>query len=282
MSAACQHFKSSLMELVYGELDEDRSEALRTHAADCPTCRRDLEEWMLLRKMAAQLPMLDPGNEIDAPVLAAAAQAAQTHRAEALSPRERLTIEPAPGFFEKLRAFMLTPALVTASVAAFVFLLSFFLYEQGSIRHGHLQEEPEEVELPKDTTVAAPGVSRAVVEEKRFPQQAQPQTESLSEPFSASDEAPEREVATAPAAPAPTWTSPQSGRGLGTGTAGPATQSRSLSTGPGFPSEKAAADGDPAKPTVSTYGRKKQMEPSAPSAQEIIKSTPRGSRRSER
>jgi TolA-binding protein len=141
MTHECEIMKEAVIDLAYDELSEDKAEQLRMHAADCTKCRNILEQILLTRKMAAQLPPIDPGNSIDNAVLEIARSA--TSRQSELGFRQidkqnenilstQTTIEKAPTILDRFRGFLLAPALVTASIAAIVFVTSFFLIEKGA------------------------------------------------------------------------------------------------------------------------------------------------------
>ncbi|MCP4677059.1 MAG: tetratricopeptide repeat protein [Deltaproteobacteria bacterium] len=145
MTQDCKRFESFLLDLAYGELPEDTAEELRMHAAECQGCREALEDVMLTRKMAAQLPPLEPEVHLDSAILDAARDAADTfsraaqpqvvpQKIEARSPAS--SAERLPSLVERLRALMLTPALATAAVATLVFAITFFLAEKAPNRDG--------------------------------------------------------------------------------------------------------------------------------------------------
>ncbi len=135
MTRDCDRFNASLLALAYGELPPDTADALRSHAAGCLKCRDALERILLTRKLAATLPVLDPGDDMDNSILAAAASAAAASRSEGgaqptqstapvtvrASKRERSWFLPA------LRGFLLRPAVATAMLALLVCTMSFFL-----------------------------------------------------------------------------------------------------------------------------------------------------------
>jgi TolA-binding protein len=158
MTDKCKQFDSFLIDLAYGELPDSHAEELRTHAAQCATCREALDEIMIVRKMAKQLPPLEPASSLDALVLSAAAEAADQYAEQQgshLIPKTAgpklagAPIDKGPTFQERLRAFLLSPALATAAVVGLVFVISFFLVQKGPLREEQVSKEsPVAFETP--------------------------------------------------------------------------------------------------------------------------------------
>ncbi len=170
MSEECTRFESSLLELAYDELSPALAEELRLHAASCPRCRKALEEVMLTRRLAARLEPEELGDEIDGAILGAASEAAEmfsspTAVADPLSERSPAppptSLRRAPSIVDRLRSWMLTPALATAAAATLVFAFTFFLIDKGS--------SPEEsFEMAARAPVVAPGrLADRVAEDKK-------------------------------------------------------------------------------------------------------------------
>lgn len=146
----CTRFESSLLDLVYGEIPVAEAEELRHHAAKCRQCRTTLEETMLTRKRAAQLPLLEPNSEIDATILDAAkkraAELAGLGDAEGVKNRGAhgdIWLKH-PTFGERLRSFLLArpspqPRLpVSCSFSAFFYRTS----ETQSTKHRNQPGRP--------------------------------------------------------------------------------------------------------------------------------------------
>jgi TolA-binding protein len=160
MNTACDKFDTALLDLVYGELPDDQAEALRQHAAACPRCREALEQFKLVRKMAGELPPLEPTADLDEQVLRAAAAAIEPR------PLPAGTVTPGPGWWERTRAAMLTPALATAAVATLVFVLTFFLAERSPDQQGALDGEIAIMEQETAPDVKSVAVTAAPAEAK--------------------------------------------------------------------------------------------------------------------
>jgi TolA-binding protein len=130
MSDACRDFDSLLLDLAYGELDDGTRARLEAHAASCAACAASLEAVTLTRRMCAQIETPAPPDTFDAAILEAAsraaAMAADPSRVEPQRAVAR-AIEAGPSLGERLRAFLLRPALVTACVAAVVLGVSLFV-----------------------------------------------------------------------------------------------------------------------------------------------------------
>ncbi len=192
MTQDCKRFESSLLDLAYGELPESTAEELRMHAAECQGCREALETVMLTRKMAAQLPPLEPDADLDSAILDAARDAADTF-SRAVQPQVvpgKIAASPpissaarTPSFAERLRALMLTPALATAAAATLVFVITFFLSERAPKHEGkpnlapmnqamEHDETPGEAELSmraEEATQAAVHAEKEVLEDDPTP-----------------------------------------------------------------------------------------------------------------
>ena len=141
MSAdVCRRFSDQLLELAYGELGDAEADRLRRHAAECEACRSSLEEILLTRKLAAQLPRPDYDPSGDERILELAARTAE-RRCESSgeirsSSDSAGRFAPAPerraGLLERIAGLLLRPALVTAGVAAVVFAVTFAVFRQSS------------------------------------------------------------------------------------------------------------------------------------------------------
>lgn len=149
MKRECDGFKELMLDLAYDEVDAELAEQLREHAAECASCREELQAILLTRKLAAQLPEPEPPLERDAEILDLAAEAAARH-ARSVS---RDTRDPVPArglteverpvpFIDKLRAWLLRPALVTAGVACMVFVISYFV-GRNALEEDSLQRSAE-------------------------------------------------------------------------------------------------------------------------------------------
>jgi TolA-binding protein len=134
MTVSCTQFEDLLLDLAYGELDDETSDRLRTHAAGCPSCRSSLEEIMITRKLVSGPSTPEPGSAMDAVVLEAAVAAAARSAAEQ-TPEGRITAPPAilneVSWFERFRFILLKPAFATAAAAAMVLLVTTFLVSKS-------------------------------------------------------------------------------------------------------------------------------------------------------
>ena len=73
MTSGCDKFQELMLDLAYDEVDAERADQLREHAAECAGCREELESILLTRKLAAQLPEPEPPAVRDAQILELAA-----------------------------------------------------------------------------------------------------------------------------------------------------------------------------------------------------------------
>jgi len=137
MKRACETFREALLDLAYDEVPGEEAARLREHAASCAECREALESILLTRKLAGQLPLPEPEGISDESILRAAAEAAEdlslgsigddAFERTADPAAARRALEPEPGLLDRIRAFLLTPALVTAGVACAVLGFTLFL-----------------------------------------------------------------------------------------------------------------------------------------------------------
>lgn len=138
MSCDCREFSELLLDLAYGELDEDEAKRLGEHASACTACRAQLEEIALTRKLASALPMPDPIPRIGSAVLAeaervAAMATARPSEADARGDNRIAGIaERGPTFLDRLRGALFKPAFATALAATVVFAISFYLYRTAT------------------------------------------------------------------------------------------------------------------------------------------------------
>jgi TolA-binding protein len=147
MTEDCKRFESSLLELAYGEIDEPLADELRMHAAGCQGCSRALDEIMLTRKLAS-------ASEFAASDAGWARTKAEPFQA----------VERPAGFAERLKRFLLAPALATAAVAAMVFVITFFLYERSPKRDNILREEPKSLSNVETETTVKPAEDKKAEE----------------------------------------------------------------------------------------------------------------------
>ncbi|MBW2276976.1 MAG: zf-HC2 domain-containing protein [Deltaproteobacteria bacterium] len=135
MTSGCDKFKELMLDLAYDEVDAERADQLREHAAECAGCREELESILLTRKLAAQLPEPEPPTARDAQILELAAEAASKHAeihhpdrfVDEIPARRPAELERPVPFMDRLRGLLLRPALVTAAVASVVFVISYFV-----------------------------------------------------------------------------------------------------------------------------------------------------------
>ncbi|MCP4606863.1 MAG: hypothetical protein GY847_41205 [Proteobacteria bacterium] len=181
MSKDCERFESSLLELAYGELSELPAEELRMHAAGCSRCRTALEEVLLTRKLAAQLPMIELGDDLDSKILDATADAASKFSREQPATRaigqnlSAISENKMPGVLERLRSFLLTPALATAAVAALIFVITFFLAQKGTNRDERLKMEANAPLVGRPEPFKSPVRENETKETYQTPAPAQPE-----------------------------------------------------------------------------------------------------------
>ena len=135
MSRGCDRYDDRLLDLVYGELDDAEAERVRDHAAGCAACREALESLLLTRRLAARMP--EPELEgVDAePLLAAARSAAaewSTERETSSSGADLgaalAGFERRPTLGERLRAWLLKPALATAAAASVALVVGLAIF----------------------------------------------------------------------------------------------------------------------------------------------------------
>lgn len=125
MNDDCKRFDGALLDIAYGELAPAEAEVLRMHAERCAECRASLESILLTRKLMGQMPLLEPDRSIDAAILAAATS-------KPLHPGGAALHVASPSLLDRLRSVLLAPALVTATAAALVLVLSLFFAEQSA------------------------------------------------------------------------------------------------------------------------------------------------------
>ncbi len=138
MSATCQRFEELVLDLVYDELDAEKADQLRAHATSCRQCREVLAEIELTRQLAANLPLLEPTENVDRAILQAASRAvsetAGTAGAEPVATPSPAVVSQHgdPSLWRWLRGLILTPAVATCAAATVVFVISFFLYKHSA------------------------------------------------------------------------------------------------------------------------------------------------------
>ena len=153
MSGGCEKFGDLLLDLAYGELDDERAAEVREHALACPACKAELESLLLTRKLAAGIPDEEPPAGWEAPVLDLAAAAAVSFAEQESGPaddrhfeRDMGIAKREPGLIDRLRSLLLRPAIATAAAASVVFAVSFFLYKNAqttdAAREGELTGAP--------------------------------------------------------------------------------------------------------------------------------------------
>ncbi len=135
MTVGCGKFEDSILDLVYGELEEAEAETLRTHAADCSVCAEAVSKMMSTRKLSACIAVEEPSSSLNerifsevSALLKADSELLKTSNLESTKPRfiERET----PSFWETLRVWLLNPAFAGAAVIAVVVVMSFFITER--------------------------------------------------------------------------------------------------------------------------------------------------------
>jgi TolA-binding protein len=166
MSIQCDAFKDAVMDLIYGELSEEAAEALRAHAAKCPSCARMTEELLLTRKMTSTLLSLSPPAAMDATILGAAKAYCDGVTADVAEVTSSKASEKLEALFQKIRAMLLSPAFAAAAVAGVVLVTTALFVD--------LTPTPEQ---SKDSVIS-------VMEEKPAPKVEEPEL-SLNEAPSA-------------------------------------------------------------------------------------------------
>jgi len=245
MTSGCDSFQELMLDLAYDELEADRADRLREHAAGCAGCRAELESILLTRKLAAQLPEPEPPTTHDAEILALAVEAASRHagsshpdlREDAIPQRRPAPVERPVPLIDRLRGLLLRPALVTAGVAGVVFVISYFI--------GSNLAEPDG--LGQSAESAAPFIGPAVPMDSTV-EEAQPRpleplaraSASAPEGDEARHEATSRDLA--PAERLGTGGAPgDAARGGSLGTAGPVPQNSAAQLSPEPPALAAKA-----------------------------------------
>lgn len=120
---SCEH-QDHLIDLVYGELEGARAEALRAEVEACEVCREEFQDLEAAKALADQMPVVEPPTGMRAAILAAAAaKAASAAPAEPEVERERDdTAEPRERVAEVVPLFggYLPQVLVAAAAALLV------------------------------------------------------------------------------------------------------------------------------------------------------------------
>jgi tetratricopeptide (TPR) repeat protein len=152
MTEDCRRFDEGLLDLCYSELSEELSARLREHASQCPRCQKELESYMLLRRLTQQLPSLEPPQRIDAKILEASLQ-----RAKELSMRSA-TSDFAKNhrysFFDQIR-WLLRPSVWVLSGAAALLAIGVYIATVGQTEKSSLEEEPIQLAVrPNDEEFA--------------------------------------------------------------------------------------------------------------------------------
>ena len=131
----CREFKDLLVDLVYDEVEDPVASMLREHAASCIECRRELESILLTRKLASTLPEPQLDEDWGLSILDMADEAAARFASNAVE-EDRVSdasfdsvvgiLDRKQGFFERLQAVLLRPAIVTAAAASAGVYLFFY------------------------------------------------------------------------------------------------------------------------------------------------------------
>lgn len=116
MTEDCRRFDKALVDLCYLELSEELSAPLREHASQCPRCQRELESFVLLRRLTRQLPNLEPSQSIDGKILEAALQQAKEFSTRSVA--SDLATNREFNFIHQLRRLLRRPAWVLSTAAA--------------------------------------------------------------------------------------------------------------------------------------------------------------------
>jgi TolA-binding protein len=142
MNEECTRFEELLLDLVYDEIEPQVQKELLSHAAQCERCSQALAEIETTRRVAQQLPALEPlepDRELDQAILSAARSAASRYAEATPAPDSTprrweagpTAVEKGPGLLERMRLLLLRPALVTACVALLVLVLTVFLKQSA-------------------------------------------------------------------------------------------------------------------------------------------------------
>ncbi len=147
MTVSCEQFEALLLDLAYGELEAERADELRTHAAGCPACRESLGGILLTRKLVSDPFPLEPEPSLDVSVLSAAGAFAEAMSAAEI--REDIAAPHGPAVLDEVtwgyrfRRFFMKPAFATAAVAATVLMVTSFIVSRGPENSGDFMDGAE-------------------------------------------------------------------------------------------------------------------------------------------
>jgi TolA-binding protein len=133
MMNGCGKFDDALLDLVFGELDDNEADALRTHAAGCSACAAAVEAMSSTRRLSAQIIHPSVPSGLDNVILSEARTvAARSSRPDEAAAHHRPGIDrpSRPGFLESLRMWLLHPAFAGAAVIALVIVITVFINDK--------------------------------------------------------------------------------------------------------------------------------------------------------
>ncbi len=147
MTVSCEQFEALLLDLAYGELEAERADELRTHAAGCPACRESLGGILLTRKLVSDPFPLEPEPSLDVSVLSAAgafaeAMSAAEIREDIAAPHGSAVLDE-DTWGDRFRRFFMKPAFATAAVAATVLMVTSFIVSRSPEKAGDFMDGAE-------------------------------------------------------------------------------------------------------------------------------------------
>lgn len=128
MMISCTEFENALIELAYNEVADDYAELLRDHAANCQHCRKSLEDMLLTRRLAGQLPSLSYDEPMNSKIIEAidALPSNEPKGIQGWTPtRQHHRLEPTrSSTITRIRSWLLTPAFATSLIGGVVLVAS--------------------------------------------------------------------------------------------------------------------------------------------------------------
>ncbi len=233
MTDPCRAFEEQLLDLIYDELVEADAKALHMHAASCHHCRTALEEALMVRRLASQLPGDDPPKSIDDVVLSEASRWAELQKESVARAGADVPLPFAPGSRgrpQKKRLWV--PAFAAAALAASVAVVSIVLVRDAEQMSANESPAPDRVAMESKREPAPPD---------RF--SSSPASSSESTSFSKAPNAPAQMDRLDEEAPAETPEAPAAGSRLRASARAPAKDAASGSRPEGLSKKKPERSG---------------------------------------
>jgi tetratricopeptide (TPR) repeat protein len=146
----CTHCEPVLLDLCYGELAPAQEREVRTHIADCPTCRKALSRLEAGQALARHLADEAPPPELTDRIL----RAARAHVRRSASPMERLQ-----GFIEAMARLAMTRHFAMATLSVLIVVVGLWsvpeLTRRREARPDTLVVEASQEEAGPSRAVAA-------------------------------------------------------------------------------------------------------------------------------